>query len=94
MASGHYSLIFLITLLFIKLIQMISAMRKFQNMDKRAIVENSTGDTLLDTIHQNTISEIRIYNGSKAGAEKISSIGVDGQMVVWDLKVLFLLTFH
>jgi len=65
-------------------------MRKFRDMDKRAIVENSsTGDTLLDTIHQNTISEIRIYSGSKAGAEKISTIGVDGQMVVWDLKVLF-----
>jgi len=65
-----------------------SAMRKFRDMDKRAIVENNTGDTLLDTIHQNPISEIRIYSETKQGAEKISSIGVDGKMVLWDLKSL------
>lgn len=65
-----------------------SAMRKFRDMDKRAIVENTTGDTLLDTIHQNTISEIRVCSDSKAGAEKISTVGVDGLMVVWDLKSL------
>ena len=56
-------------------------------MDKRAIVENSSGDTLLDTIHQNTISEMRIFSGTKGGADKISTIGVDGKMVIWDLKV-------
>lgn len=56
-------------------------------MDKRAIVENNVGDVLLDTIHQNTIAEIRVYSGSKIGIDKISSIGVDGKMVIWDLKV-------
>lgn len=61
-------------------------MKKFKNLDKRAI-DNSAGDTLLDTIHQNTISEIRIFGGNKGGADKISTVGVDGQMVVWDLKV-------
>ena len=62
-------------------------MRKFRDMDKRGLVENTSGDTQLDTIHQNTISEIRVYNGSKSGADKISTVGVDGQMVVWDLRV-------
>lgn len=63
-------------------------MKKFQNLDKRAIVENSVGDTLLDTIHQNTISEIRLFGGAKLGSEKISTVGVDGKMVIWDLKVI------
>ena len=61
-------------------------MRKFRDMDKRGLVENAT-DTQLDTIHQNTISEIRVFSGSKSGVDKISTVGVDGQMVVWDLRV-------
>lgn len=65
-----------------------SAMRKFRDMDKRAIVEKSSSDTQLDSIHQNTISEIRVYSGSKSVADKISTVGVDGQMVLWDLKSL------
>jgi len=67
-----------------------SAMQKFRNLDKRAIVENAVSNTALDTIHQNTISEIRLYSDfdSKRKVDKISSVGVDGQMVIWDLKTL------
>lgn len=72
-------------------------MRKFRDLDKRAIVENAVSNTALDTIHQNTISEIRLYSDyepKQRKVEKISSVGVDGQMVIWDLKVCmhFLLT--
>ena len=66
---------------------LFSAMRKFRDMDKRAIVENNTIDTLLDTIHQNTILEIRVFAGNSSGIDKISTVGLDGKMVVWDLKV-------
>ncbi|XP_054168046.1 actin-related protein 2/3 complex subunit 1A-like [Oppia nitens] len=65
-----------------------SAMRKFRDMDKRAIADNNVSDTQLDTIHQNTITEIRLYSGSKSATDKISTISVDGQMVIWDLKSL------
>lgn len=62
-------------------------MRKFRDLDKRAIVESTVSNTALDTIHQNTISEIRLFDQKQAKADKITSVGVDGQMVIWDLKV-------
>ncbi|RWS30135.1 actin-related protein 2/3 complex subunit 1A-like protein [Leptotrombidium deliense] len=69
----------------------ISAMKKFQNMDKRAIRElevngSGAGDSILDTVHQNTIKEVRVYLESKNVAEKISTVGLDGKMVFWELK--------
>lgn len=64
-----------------------SAMRKFRDLDKRAIVESTVSNTALDTIHQNTISEIRLFDQKQIKADKITSVGVDGQMVIWDLKV-------
>lgn len=64
-----------------------SAMRKFRDLDKRAIVESTVSNTALDTIHQNTISEIRLFDQKQTKADKITSVGVDGQMVIWDLKV-------
>lgn len=65
-----------------------SAMRKFRDMDKRALIDN-TVSTALDTIHQNTISEVRLYSdidSRQKKADKISTVGVDGKMVIWDLK--------
>ena len=64
-------------------------MRKFRDLDKRAVVEGTVSNTALDTIHQNTISEIRLFSDfdQKLKVDKISSVGVDGQMVIWDLKV-------
>ncbi|KAF8771774.1 actin-related protein 2/3 complex subunit 1A-A-like [Argiope bruennichi] len=64
-----------------------SAMRKFRDMDKRAIVENSV-DTLLDTIHQNAITSLTIYAGSKSSTTKLCTTGMDGKMVIWNLKAL------
>jgi actin related protein 2/3 complex subunit 1A/1B len=64
-----------------------SAMRKFQNMDKRAIVENSV-DTLLDTIHQNAITNLTIYAGNKLSISKLCTTGMDGKMVIWNMKAL------
>lgn len=65
-------------------------MRKFRDLDKRAMVENTVSNTMLDTIHQNTISEVRLYSnvdGKQRNSDLISTVGVDGQMVIWDLKV-------
>ncbi|KAL0278435.1 UNVERIFIED_CONTAM: hypothetical protein PYX00_000258 [Menopon gallinae] len=59
----------------------ISAMRKFQSLDRQARIENS--DTTLETIHQNTITALRPFSSTK-----ISTSGLDGQLVIWDLSNL------
>lgn len=67
-----------------------SAMRKFRDMDKRALVENTVSNTMLDTVHQNTILEVRLYSdfdSKSRKTEQVSTVGVDGKMVIWDLKV-------
>lgn len=64
-------------------------MKKFRDMDKRALVDN-VSNTMLNTIHQNTILEVRIYSDfdqRQGKTDKISTVGVDGKMVIWDLKV-------
>lgn len=63
----------------------ISAMRHFQSLDRNSKLEN---DTALDYIHQNAISWISIVTGDKSGAKKLSTSGLDGQLVIWDLSTL------
>ena len=67
-----------------------SAMRKFKDMDKYNDFNSSgnNAETMLDTIHQNTITELRVYSSSKTGvADQISTISLDGKMVIWNLSV-------
>ncbi|KAL1129303.1 hypothetical protein AAG570_013832, partial [Ranatra chinensis] len=66
----------------------LSAMRKFQSLDRQARVEVS--DTELDTIHQNAITCLCAYTTMPGGntlVSKISTSGADGQLVIWDLQV-------
>lgn len=58
----------------------ISAMRKFQSLDRQARTEMN--DCFLDSIHQNTITCIR-----KMSANEFSTSGLDDQLVLWDTKV-------
>lgn len=64
----------------------LSAMKKFQSLDKQARIEIS--DTNLDSIHQNAITCLCVYQGNKSFANKISTSGLDGQLVIWDLVSL------
>jgi len=64
----------------------LSAMRKFQSLDKQARVESN--DTNLDSIHQNAITCLCLYGGTKADATKFSTSGLDGQLVIWNLLSL------
>lgn len=64
----------------------LSAMKKFQSLDRQARIE--TSDTYLDSIHQNAITCISLYKGMKANARKFSTSGLDGQLVIWDLESL------
>lgn len=61
----------------------ISAMRIFQSLDRNLRTENS--DTWLESIHQNAITCICLYAGNKSNTKKISTSGLDGQLVIWDL---------
>lgn len=64
----------------------ISAMNRFKNLDKRA----SSGETTTNvkTQHQNTILQVSIHTGTKADVSKIATTGVDGNLILWDLKSL------
>ncbi|PVD38299.1 hypothetical protein C0Q70_00911 [Pomacea canaliculata] len=64
----------------------ISAMNRFRSLDKKA----SSGDTAteLKTQHQNTISQVSVFEGTKAQCRKISTSGVDGSIIIWDLHSL------
>lgn len=63
-----------------------SALNMFRSIDKRA--QTTTNETKLDTLHQNAVSQVSIYNGDKNNAAKLSTSGTDGQLIIWDLKSL------
>ncbi|KAG7265324.1 hypothetical protein CRUP_021633 [Coryphaenoides rupestris] len=64
----------------------ISAMERFRNMDKRATTEDR--NTALDTLHQNSITQVSIYEGDKRECRKFCTTGIDGAMTIWDFKSL------
>jgi len=64
----------------------VSAMKKFQSLDRNARTESN--DTSLQTLHQNAITDLCLHSGSKDGVTKFSSSGADGLLVVWDFKNL------
>jgi len=64
----------------------ISAMNRFKDLDKKA----SSGDTSaeLKTQHQNTITQVSVFEGGKDRCKRISTSGVDGNLILWDLNSL------
>lgn len=64
----------------------ISAMKKFQSLDRQARTESN--DTSLGTLHQNAIASLCLHSGTKAGATKFSTSGIDGLLAIWDFKGL------
>lgn len=57
----------------------LTAMRKFQSLDRQARTE--INDSVLDSIHQNTITCLR-----KLSKTRFSTSSLDGLLVVWDIK--------
>uniref|UniRef100_A0A670KDF0 Actin related protein 2/3 complex subunit 1A n=1 Tax=Podarcis muralis TaxID=64176 RepID=A0A670KDF0_PODMU len=70
----------------------ISAMERFRNMDKRATTEDR--NTTLETLHQNSITQVSIYEVDKRDCRKFCTTGIDGAMTIWDFKVCFDNTAH
>nr|CAG4647885.1 EOG090X05RK [Moina brachiata]SVE92995.1 EOG090X05RK [Moina brachiata] len=62
----------------------VSAMKKFQSLDRQARTESN--DTSLGTLHQNAVTSLCLHTGTKAGATKFSTAGVDGLLAIWDFK--------
>lgn len=60
----------------------IGAMRKFRDMDAKAIDAHNGGDyqNPTSTIHQNTITEVRTISQGR-----LATVGLDGKLVIWTL---------
>jgi len=63
----------------------MSAMERFRNLDKRA---TSKGESKLETTHENAVSQLTVYAADGGVVSKMSSSGLDGKVVVWDIKTL------
>lgn len=63
----------------------VSAMDKFKSLDKKGSADSAATETSIATAHQNSISEISIFKGTKDGAIELTTTGVDGKIVNWDI---------
>jgi actin related protein 2/3 complex subunit 1A/1B len=45
-------------------------------------------DTELFTVHQNTITKIRPYDGALGAVSRVSTCGVDGELVIWSVNAI------
>ena len=62
-----------------------SALSMFRQLDLKGTVESETGGNDILTLHQNTIYTIRAYAGSPGKVSQISSTGVDGKVVIYNV---------
>lgn len=63
-----------------------SAFNTFKNADSRGIGGaggGSSSESELFTVHQNTITSVRAYEGHPGAVTKVSTTGVDGKLVIW-----------
>ncbi|XP_071505328.1 actin-related protein 2/3 complex subunit 1A-A-like [Diadema antillarum] len=63
----------------------VSAMAMFKNLDKKATTED---DSKKASVHQNSITQLVIHTGAKEAVTKLSSIGMDGLVVIWNQSSL------
>lgn len=64
----------------------VSAMKRFQELDKKGREADPTAQFSFK--HKNTITQVSIMAGDKAGVAKFSTSGVDGNICIWDFKTL------
>ena len=68
-----------------KKVSKFSALAKFQNLDSRGTSSSDDLTTSVQSLHQNAVVEIELYEGDAASATKFSTVGMDGKVVIWDL---------
>jgi actin related protein 2/3 complex, subunit 1A/1B len=60
-----------------------TAMKMFQQMVSRA--QSEASDISLDSVHQNSINCMRVYERSGNEVTKIATSGWDGRLVIWNI---------
>jgi len=71
-----------------------AAFNTFRNADSRGLGSSPGGgaplatDTELFTVHQNTITDIRPYDGAPGAVTRVSTSGVDGKLVIWEVNAV------
>lgn len=71
-----------------------AAFNTFRNADSRGLGSSPGGgtalatDTELFTVHQNTITNVRPYDGAPGAVSRVSTSGVDGKLVIWDVNAV------
>jgi actin related protein 2/3 complex subunit 1A/1B len=63
-----------------------AAFQTFKNADSRGAAGSKTEGTELATVHQNTITSVRPYSGQPGAVSHISTTGVDGKLVIWNVE--------
>jgi actin related protein 2/3 complex subunit 1A/1B len=63
----------------------MSAMERFRNLDKRATVGKEAKS---ETTHENAITQLSRYHGDGETVTSVSSSGLDGKVVIWNMKSL------
>ncbi|CAD5220367.1 unnamed protein product [Bursaphelenchus xylophilus] len=62
-----------------------SAFKMFRSIDRTA-AQQTADDGKPKTLHQNTVTNLRAYASGPKGITKFTTVGLDGQLVLWDLK--------
>jgi len=71
-----------------------AAFNTFRNADSRGLGSSPGGgtplatDTELFTVHQNTITDIRAYEGAPGAVTRVSTSCVDGKLVIWHVNAV------
>ncbi len=72
-----------------------AAFNTFRNAAERGIsnvpgspTASSSTESELFTVHQNTITSVRPYEGVPGNITKVSTSGVDGKLVIWDANAV------
>ena len=71
------------------------AFATFRDADSRGqsgSASSPTTDSKFLTIHQNTITNVRAYERKGNAVTKVSTSGVDGMLVIWDVNAVTALT--
>jgi actin related protein 2/3 complex subunit 1A/1B len=65
-----------------------AAFNTFRNADSRGVSKVGAGsESELMTVHQNTITGVREYERRGGVASRVSTSGVDGKLVIWNVVV-------
>ncbi|KAM4692291.1 LOW QUALITY PROTEIN: actin-related protein 2/3 complex subunit 1B-like [Rhinophrynus dorsalis] len=62
----------------------MSAMDLFRNLDKKGAQEREKAE--VDTLHQNSISQLSAMDSDLSNVTMFSSTGMDGALVIWPVK--------